>query len=156
MYLAIMLLLMFVLPLGSVVAEAHSSADANLVFLIGKWFVFWGVGLRLFVASLKQIVNPAFTAETIFGLTDHKAESLVQEIGFGNLSIGMLGVLSLFEPQWLVPAAITGCLFFGFAGLKHLLERGRNRSRNIAMISDLWLSLVLAFYLSAAFFQNAR
>ncbi|OWV85122.1 DUF6790 family protein [Rhizobium sp. R693] len=156
MYLAIILLLMLVLPLGSVVAEAHSSADANLVFLIGKWFVFWGVGLRLLVASLKQIINPAFTAETIFGVTDHKALSLVQEIGFGNLSIGMLGVLSFFEPRWVVPAAITGCLFFGLAGLKHLLEPGRNRSRAIAMVSDLWLFFVLAFYLSAAFFQNAR
>jgi len=156
MYLAIILLLTLVLPLGSVVAEAHWSADANLVFLIGKWFVFWGVGLRLLAASLEQIVNPAFTAETIFGVTDRKAQSLVQEIGFGNLSIGILGVLSLFEPQWHVPAAITGSLFFGLAGLKHLLEPVKNRSRTIAMVSDLWLFFVLAFYLSAAFFQNAR
>lgn len=155
MYFAIILLLMLVLPLGSVVAEALWSTDANLVFLVGKWFVFWGLGLRLLVASLKQIINPAFTAEMIFGVTDHKAQSLVQEIGFGNLSIGMFGVLSLFEPQWIVPAAITGSLFYGLAGLKHLLEPARNRSRNIAMISDLWLSLVLVFYLCAAFFQNA-
>jgi len=156
MYLAVILLLMLVLPLGSLVAEVHWNADADLVFLIGKWFVFWGVGLRLLMASLKQIINPAFTAETIFGVIDHKAQSLVQEIGFGNLSIGMLGVLSLFAPQWIVPAAIIGCLFFGLAGLKHLLERARNRSRTIAMASDLWLFFVLAFYLSAAFFQNSR
>ncbi len=155
MYLAIILLLMLVLPLGSVVAEVLWVTDANLVFLIGKWFVFWGVGLRLLVASLKQIVNPAFTAETIFGVTDYKAQSLVQEIGFGNLSIGMLGVLSFFEPRWLVPAAITGSLVFGIAGLKHLLEPVRNRSRTITMVSELWLFFVLAFYLSAAFFQNA-
>ncbi|WP_018859025.1 DUF6790 family protein [Rhizobium sp. 42MFCr.1] len=155
MYLAIILLLMLVLPLGSVAAEAHWSADANVVFLVGKWFVFWGVGLRLLVASLKQIINPAFTAETIFGVTDHKAQALVQEIGFGNLSIGMLGIFSLFEPRWIVPAAITACLFYGLAGLKHLLERPKNRSRKIAMFSDLWLFFVLAFYLSAAFFQNA-
>lgn len=155
MYLAIILLLMLVLPLGSIAAEMALGTGADLVFLIGKWFVFWGMGLRLLVASLKQIFNPAFTAETIFGITDHKAQSLVQEIGFGNLSLGMLGVLSIFEPQWIVPAAITGSLFYGLAGIKHLLEPGRNRSRNIAMISDLWLALVLLFYLSATFFQNA-
>ncbi len=68
----------------------------------------------------------------------------------------MFGVLSLFEPQWTVPAAITGCLFYGLAGLKHLLEPARNRSRNIAHdLRPVALSSSSPSIFHAAFFQNA-
>ena len=31
--------------------------------LVGKWFVFWTVGIQLFLAGLRQIVQPRYTAE---------------------------------------------------------------------------------------------
>jgi predicted DNA repair protein MutK len=111
--------------------------------------VFWGVGLRLLLAGLKQVAQPSFTAEKIFGVTDEKAFPLVQEIGFGNLSIGLLGAVSLFQPNWVVPAALVGCIFFGLAGLKHLTQPARNRNETIAMVSDIGISAVLAIYLAA-------
>lgn len=58
---------LFVLPAISVLAEAllsHGSID--LMLLIGKWFVFWGVGVRLFIAGVRQVAQPQFTAESIF------------------------------------------------------------------------------------------
>ena len=36
--------------------------------LFSKWFIFSAVGLRLFLAGIKQIVDPAFTAKEIFHL----------------------------------------------------------------------------------------
>jgi hypothetical protein len=149
MYLAMIILLMGVFPALSVLVEfciLHSSAD--LLWLIGKWFVFWGVGVRLMLAGLRQIANPTFTADVIFGVKEKAALTIVQELGFANLSIGLLGVLVLVRSEWTVLAAITGGLFYVLAGVKHLIKGDRNRTENIAMVSDLLIFLVLAGYLA--------
>ena len=149
MYLAVIVLLMGVLPIASILVEfvlLHSGAD--LLFLIGKWFVFWSVGVRLLLAGLRQIANPEFTAETIFGVTDKAALTIVQELGFGNLAIGLLGALTLLNRQWIAPAAIVGGLFYGLAGIKHLVKGDRNATENIAMVSDLFIAVVIAIYLA--------
>jgi uncharacterized membrane protein len=149
MYLAIVLLLMLILPVVSIAAEAMLAADSSLVFLIGKWFVFWGVGLRVLIAGIRQVARPAFTAETIFGITDPKAFHLVEELGFGNLAISLLATASLLQPAWITPAALAGCIFFGLAGYGHFHQQSRNRLKTIAMVSDFWIALVLAGYLAA-------
>ena len=156
MYLAMIILLMAAFPALSVFIECcilHSGAD--VLFLIGKWFVFWGVGVRLMLAGLRQIANPTFTADVIFGVKEKAALTLVQELGFANLSIGLLGVLALVRSEWIVPAAITGGLFYGLAGMKHLIKGDRNRTENIAMVSDLWIFIVLAGYLAAFMLRSA-
>jgi hypothetical protein len=150
MYLAMIILLMAVFPALSVLIECsilHTGAD--VLFLIGKWFVFWGVGVRLMLAGLRQIANPTFTADVIFGVREKAALTLVQELGFANISIGLLGVLVLVRSEWIVPAAIAGGLFYGLAGIKHLINGNRNRTENIAMVSDLWIFIVLAGFLGA-------
>ena len=149
MYLAVIVLLMGVLPIASILVEfvlLHSSAD--LLFLIGKWFVFWSVGVRLPLAGLRQIANPEFTAETIFDVKEKAALTIVQELGFGNLAIGLLGALTLLNRQWIAPTAIVGGLFYGLAGIKHLVKGDRNATENIAMVSDLFIAIVLAIYLA--------
>jgi len=150
MYLAVVVLLMGVFPVASIVAEAafqHGGVDLTL--LIGKWFVFWSGGVRLILAGLHQVMNPAFTAQTIFGIRDQSAFAIVRELGFGNLSIGLLGACALFSPTWIAPAALAGGLFYGLAGVEHLLKGDRNANETIAMVSDLFIFLVLAFYLVA-------
>ena len=154
MYLAMIILLMGALPVASIAIEfAHLSDGAGLLSLIGKWFVFWPVGVRLLLAGLRQVVDPKFTAGTIFGVKDKAALVVVQELGFANLSIGALGALSLVRQQWIVPAAITGGLFYGLAGIKHVLRSDRNGIENIAMASDLFILIVLAGYLAAILFM---
>ena len=93
MYLGAIIVLMLVLPLLSVAAQAQMLPDAAaLIGLVGKWFTFWGVGVRLFLAGVMQVFRPQFTAEDIFGIGDTGAQAIVREIGFGNLAIGTLGV----------------------------------------------------------------
>jgi hypothetical protein len=149
MYLASIVLLMAVFPVASILIETYLRDTADLLFLIGKWFVFWGVGVRLALAGLKQISDPSFTAETIFGIKDPRALIVVQELGFANLSMGVLGLLSLRYPEWVRAAAITGGLFYGLAGFKHWIKGDRNSIENIAMISDLCIFAVLAAYVVA-------
>lgn len=143
MYLAAVLVLMLIAPFASVLIEALV-AGGPLAGLVLKWFVFWGVGARLGLAGLKQVTQPAFTAETIFEIADPKAQVIVQELGFANLAFGLLGLLSLAFPAFLLPAAVAGGLFYLLAGVKHALRPGKNRTEIIAMVSDLAIVAVLA------------
>lgn len=143
MYLAAILVLMLIAPLASVLIEALV-AGGPVAPLVLKWFVFWGVGARLGLAGVKQVAQPAFTAETIFEISDPKAQVIVQELGFANLTFGLLGLLSLAFPAFLVPAAVGGGLFYLLAGVKHALRAQKNRTETIAMVSDLGIVAVLA------------
>lgn len=70
----------------------------ELTLLAGKWFTFWAVGVRLFLAGVSQVFRPQFTSEGILGVKDPDAKVIVREVGFGNLSMGTLGLLSLAMP----------------------------------------------------------
>ena len=73
-YLVPVLLLLFVLPAGCVLAEAIAGRDASeLPLIVSKWFVFWGVGVRLFLTGARQIFQPDFTATKIFELASSPA-----------------------------------------------------------------------------------
>src|SRR5690348_9608196 len=89
-------LLLLVLPAASVLVEHTLSAGStDLMWLIGKWFTFWACGVRLFMAGVMQVSKPEFTAGSIFNLSDPAAYGLVREVGFGNLSMGTIALLSL-------------------------------------------------------------
>jgi hypothetical protein len=85
MYLAIVALTMLVLPLGSIAVEHGLHGAAPLMGLVSKWFVFWGVGVRLGLAGGRQVLRPGFTARDIFRLEDEGALPLVRELGVANL-----------------------------------------------------------------------
>lgn len=144
MYLLMLMALMVVLPIGSILIETLSGTDSSLLFLVGKWFVFWIVGVRLLLAGVRQVMQPSYTAATIFKIDNPDAEKLVTEIGLGNLAMGIVGVLTLVEPAWVVPAGVTGGLYLGFAGIKHAMNSGRNRTENIAMLTDFAAAAIIA------------
>lgn len=146
MYLTVIILLMAVLPIASIVVEYAFFGGGDLVLLVGKWFVFWAVGIRLLLAGVRQTVNPEFTAREIFDIKDPAALITVQELGFANLAFGTLGVFSLFVPAWIPAAALAGGLFYGLAGVRHAMKAERNQTESIAMISDLFIFVILAGY----------
>lgn len=71
---------------------------------------------------------------------------LVREVGFGNISMGVLGIASLFFVGWAVPAALVGGLYYGLAGLVHVARKGGNAIEQTAMITDLLMFLVLGSF----------
>ncbi|HEY4203244.1 MAG TPA: DUF6790 family protein [Devosiaceae bacterium] len=141
--------LMFILPIASIIAEM-TTPGASLIILIGKWFVFWAVGLRLLTAGIKQLVQPGFTAKTIFEIEDPAAGKIVSELGISNLAMGVIGLLSLYFQNWVMPVAIYGVIFYGLAAVRHLGNKTRNATENVATISDAWVAIVLAVYLIGA------
>jgi hypothetical protein len=145
-YLITVLLLMAVLPIGSIVAE-HVYHPVPLMPLVGKWFVFWGAGVRLSLAGLRQILQPRFTAERIFHIKSDDVLPFVRELGVANLSTGIVGVASLFRPDFVLPIAIIAAMFYGVAGLRHATDRVRGKNQSIAMVSDILVSLIYLAYI---------
>ena len=144
MYYAFVVLLMLVCPAVWVLcASASSHHTVAMSILILKWFVFWAVGIRMFAAGVRQVLQPQFTATQIFGIRSGEPYAIVREVGFGNLAIGTLAIASLFRPEWIVPAAVAGGLYYGLAGLAHAFIRGKNAMQETAMISDAFAFMVL-------------
>jgi hypothetical protein len=150
MYFTAVLFLMLVLPAASVAVEAlRAPGAADLMLLIGKWFTFWAVGVRLFLAGVMQALRPEFTARSIFDIKDESALAVVREIGFGNLAMGTLGLASLAKPGWIVPAAVAGGLYYGLAGIGHVFRKTRNLKEQIALVSDLAIFALLAAFVAS-------
>jgi hypothetical protein len=151
MYVVGVLLLMFVLPIVSIGNEhyiLHSSAP--LMLLVGKWFIFWSAGIRLSSAGLRQLFQPRLTTEEIFGIKSDDALPFVRELGVANLATGTVGVLSIVQSSFILPIAIIAALFFGIAGIRHLTDKHRGQKQNLALATDLFVSLVLIGYITYA------
>lgn len=148
MYILTIIMVMFIFPIISILIELfifHNAA--GIILLIGKWFVFWAVGVRLFGAGLSQVIRPQFTAEKILGIRNNQQFIIVQELGFANISMGILGISTILNGNWTLPAAIVGCLFLGLAGVRHILSREKGLLENSAMLSNLAIVVILLVYI---------
>jgi hypothetical protein len=147
-YVAVVVLSALVLPAISVLAEVLLKKNQPLSLdLAARWFIFWAVGVRLLMAGLRQIFNPAFTAKDIFHIDHPPSHEIVRELGFANLCFGLVGVLSLFLPSWRAVSAFASGLYYGLAGLNHAAKKPATANEAVALVSDLFISLALAFYL---------
>jgi hypothetical protein len=148
-YLAIVALTMFVLPVASVLIEHSLRPDAPVVFLLGRWFVFWGVGVRLALAGLRQFFQPAFRQRDIPHSGRRGAVAGARtgrcEHRDGGRGPAVAGLRELYPP---IP--ISAGVFYGVAGFRHMAEKSRSRNETIAMASDLFLFALLAFFVVAS------
>jgi len=145
MYLVMVVGLVVVAPVASVLIELLAAGGSgDVMLLVGKWFTFWAVGVRLFTAGLSQVFRPGFTASTILDAKpDPSVNQIVQELGFANLAFGTLGILSLPISGWLVPAALAGGLFLGLAGIRHIAKPHKSTKEWLATLTDLLVFVVL-------------
>jgi hypothetical protein len=153
MYYVFVILTTVALPSASIAIEHLAQPQADLVTLLGKWFVFWGVGIRLLAAGATQVLRPSFTASSILGTGDAGAETVVAELGYANIAMGLTGALSMLWPEWTIPAGLAGGLFLGVAGIKHAMNSQRNAKGNVAMVTDLLVSAMVAIYLAGSAIQ---
>lgn len=147
-YIIVVLALTFVLPLICSLIEIITNKDIFFSFaLAGKWFIFSAVGLRLFLAGIKQTTDPAFTAKEIFHIDNPDSLPIVRELGFANCCFGLIGIVSLFLPQWRMVSAFGSGLYYGIAGLQHLLKKRAGINERFALITDIIIFLFLLVYL---------
>ena len=150
LYFISVILTMLILPVISILLDraAHSTSICQL---IGKWFVFWAIGIRLFLAGLRQASKPSFTAKEIFHIQGTESFAVIRELGFGNLAIGTGGIVSLLHPEWTSIMAIVGGLYFGLAGSLHLFKKLDSFNEIIALVSDLFIFIIMAAYILYSF-----
>lgn len=141
-YLTLIGLTMLMLPTGSIVIDAGTS-HAPWLLLVGKWFVFWAVGVRLLVAGLRQYLQPAFTSREILGIAGSDADVLVRELGGANAAWGVVGLAALLMPSFVLPTALGAGIFYAVAGIEHMRADHRGRNATIALVSDLWVAAIL-------------
>jgi len=155
LYLINVLATMLILPLACLLTEMIGKKTLISWALIGKYFIFWAIGVRLFIAGCKQSLQPRFTAEHIFNIRDSEGSlAIVRELGFANICMGVMGILSLFRSDWRPVAAITGALYFGLAGLQHVFRKAASRNEIIAKLSDLFIFGVALLYLFFTLLQT--
>jgi hypothetical protein len=142
MYLSVVLLTMFLLPAGSILAQ-HFLMGEPYGMLLDTWFVFWSIGVRLVIAGCRQFFQPGFTAVEIFQMRGDEALPIIRELGIANFAVGLVAVLSVWRPQFRSPMVIVGVIFYGVAGVRHVFHKGKNRNEKIAMVSDLFVAAVL-------------
>jgi hypothetical protein len=73
----------------------------------------------------------------------------VSELGYANVSMGLVGMLSLLSQAWVTPAGLAGGLFLGLAGIKHAMNAERSTKENVAMTTDLLVASVVAVYVGS-------
>jgi uncharacterized membrane protein YhaH (DUF805 family) len=143
-------LMTFVIPAIGFMTE-HVLQNMSYTFdLFGKWFIFSAVGLRLFVAGIQQSAKPAFTAKEIFHIENPEIFPIVRELGFANLCFGLIGIISLFKPEWRIVSAFASGIYFGIAGLQHFIKKPAGSNEKFAMWTDLLIFLVLLAYFVSA------
>ncbi len=143
-------LMTFIIPVTGFLIE-HSSRQIPFSFgLFGKWFIFSAVGLRLLVAGVWQSVKPSFTAKEIFHINDSASYPVVRELGFANICFGLVGIVSLFRPEWRIVSAFASGIYYAFAGMQHLIKKPANSNESFALWTDLVIFVVLLGYLVLA------
>jgi hypothetical protein len=55
--------------------------------------------------------------------------------------------LALLINQWIIPAALSGGMFLGLAGINHILQRDKNDQEKVAMISDLFIFVIILIFI---------
>ena len=147
-YLISVSIMIFVIPTIGFLTE-HILQNTHLTFgLFAKWFIFSAVGLRLFIAGIRQSINPDFTAKEIFHIEDAKScFSVVRELGFANICFGVIGVISLFKPEWREVSAFVSGLYFALAALLHIVRKQVGTNESFALWTNLIIFGVLLTYL---------
>ena len=148
LYLYYVIAVMMVLPVASILLElSRTEKPRDTWETMGKWFIFWAIGVRSLTAGISQSLNPGFTASLL--QLDEGSFVVIRELGFANTCMGLTGVISLFASGWRRPAGFCAGLFLGIAGALHItrIPEGMNAREAIAMVSDLAAFLVVAAYL---------
>ena len=128
MYFVTVILLLLVLPLASVAIDAlRWGPDVPYVLLIGKWFVFWAVGVRLAIAGVRQVFGRRISPPSRFlRFTSPKRCVIVRELGFartyrwGFLVCAACGISNGSRPP-------SWAASYGLAGLGHIAQKGEER-----------------------------
>jgi len=142
-------LMVLVIPVIGSVTERILQKVPLTFELFGKWFIFSAAGLRLLVAGLQQSIRPAFTSEKIFHIEGTESYPIVRELGFANMCFGLVGIVSLFKPEWRIVSAFASGIYYGLAAVLHIVKKPVGANEAFALWTDVVICAVLGAYFIA-------
>jgi hypothetical protein len=145
-YVSVVTSSIIILPVAGCIAEYCSKGTPVTFEVFSKWFIFSAVGLRLFLAGIKQVTDPAFTANEIFHIEGSASNPVVRELGFANICFGLVGIISLSLPAWRIVSGFASGLYYGMAAALHLIKKPAGRNEKFALVSDIVIFLILGIY----------
>ncbi len=131
---------------GSVVAPL------DIFYYLGKWYVFWAGGVRLFASGLRQTLGPRLRHKQPVEVDREPSERTAQRLSLVKLLIGALCIATefVFSVPFMpsvatLPAGVVAAgAFYGLSGLHHVRTPTRNARQTLAMVTDLLVFAVLA------------
>jgi hypothetical protein len=139
--------LIAVLPIGSALLEARIDQVPLNYANYWKWFIFWGVGIRLFFKGVRLASTPQITGLSVSSFKNRESYLLLLELGFANMALGSMGILSVINDQWRLIAAIAGAVYFGLADMLRLLKKTGSRHELVALVYNVLVFAGLVVYL---------
>jgi hypothetical protein len=141
--------LIAVLPITSAAFETHIDQTILSWPIYWKWFIFWGVGIRLFFKGIRLASTPQITGLNLSSFKNRESYLLLLELGFANMALGAMGILSVINDQWRLIAAIAGAIYFGLTDMLRLLKKTDGRHERVALIYNILVfSGLVAFMVS--------
>jgi hypothetical protein len=139
--------LIAVLPIAAAALESRLDQLALSWPIYWKWFIFWGVGIRLFFKGVKLASTPQFTGLSLSSFKNRESYLLLLELGFANMALGSMGILSVINDQWRLIAAIAGAIYFGLADMLRLLKKPTGRHELVALVYNVLVFVGLVVYM---------
>ncbi len=141
-----LLLVTLILPLACFAVEMLMKRG-DRSDCIGKWFIFWAIGIRCLVAGIVQLFSPGFGSENT---AEASSFIYIQELGLANCCFGICASISIFLPKHRLYMT-AGAFSIGMAAILHFfrsgLDAGISFDEKTALISDICvLALLLSYY----------
>ncbi len=141
--------LLAVLPIAAALLESRIDQVDLSWPNYWKWFIFWGVGIRLFFKGIKLASTPQFAGLSLSSFKNRESYLLLLELGFANMALGSMGILSVINDQWRFIAAIAGAIYFGLTDMLRLSKKTDGRHERVALIYNILVfSGLVAFMVS--------
>ncbi len=146
-FILLRILLLFALPLLSTILENQMDHSSWTKQQIGKWFIFWNLGIDLFFTGVRQASSPELSPGNVFRFKSQESHQLTRELGFANMALGSVGILSVINDQWRLIAAIGGGLYFGLAIMLYLAKGAGNHQHRVTQLYHVLVFAGLVFCL---------
>ncbi len=143
------------MPLCSIIIELIYKKDSPDPGLIGKWFIFWGLGVYLLASGIVHMVRPLADLNRFYGSKDQVARGMVRKLGIAKITMGVAGILSLFNGQLLEITALMTVVYFGMTTLWYFLRKADPAYEAFTLVSDLMLFSTSLLFLFSTVFSTA-
>ncbi|MDD3753356.1 MAG: hypothetical protein PHQ17_02200 [Methanobacterium sp.] len=110
------------------------------------WFLGFGIGVGSIFSGLAQIVSPEIVAQSV----GWPNSPFLREVGFANISYGILGILSIKYRSFWAPTIIAYAVFMWGAAISHIhniQQTGNLASGNAGTVLYLDILMPIIFIL---------